>query len=131
MRVRLPMPPFFKNGWCSRVGTAHQIDAVGRAHPTVHAGWRGEWYSDARAVCIAESARACEYACPCHPFSRMVGVVGWALPTKSMRWAVPTLQSMRGGVGSGTPMPVLSASRNQHGHASTPAHATLFQEWLV
>jgi hypothetical protein len=29
-----------------------------------------------------------------------------------------------GGMGSGTPMPVLLGQAKQHGHVSTPAHAT-------
>src|SRR5688572_7852531 len=30
-------------------------------------GWHGQRYSDARAIWAAQEARACEYACPCHP----------------------------------------------------------------
>src|SRR6266581_3610177 len=36
-------------------------------------GWHGQRYSDARASANAEAARACEYACPCHPEFKING----------------------------------------------------------
>src|SRR5438045_5291513 len=111
-----------------RVGTAHRIDLVGSAHPTtptiLEKGWHGQAYSHARADSAMQTARASEYHSPRHP----AWTVGWARPTASIWWAVPTLLHQpflkKGGMGRRTRMPVLIPRCRQHGHRSTTPHAT-------